>query len=60
MKSDETFEYSDDGLYPADDVYGATSDFWGDADEDDSPEAPEPGSEPGSDQRDQISRQSEP
>ena len=39
MKSDETFEYSDEGLYPADDVYGATSDFWGDEDEEDSSES---------------------
>jgi len=32
MKTDEGFDYSDDGLYPTDDIYGATSDFWGDAD----------------------------
>lgn len=39
MKSDDTFEYSDEGLYTADDVYGATSDFWGDEDEEDSSES---------------------
>ena len=39
MKPDETFDYSDDDLYPAEDVYGATSDFWGDEDEDDSSES---------------------
>jgi hypothetical protein len=41
MKSDETFEYSDDDLYLADDVYGATSDFWGDEDDEDSSESSE-------------------
>lgn len=28
----ETGENFDDGLYPTDDIYGATSDFWGDSD----------------------------
>ncbi|HEY2963479.1 MAG TPA: hypothetical protein VGJ37_13735 [Pyrinomonadaceae bacterium] len=40
MKADEGFDYSDDGLYPTDDIYGATSDFWGDADNEESSAAP--------------------
>ena len=32
MKTDEAFDHSDDGLYPTDDIYGATADFWGDSD----------------------------
>lgn len=32
MKSNETdTDWADEGIYPADDVYGATSDFWGGA-----------------------------
>ena len=34
MKQIESDE-SDDGFYPADDVYGATADFWGGSDDDD-------------------------
>ena len=45
MKSDQSVDYSDEGLYEAEDVYGATSDFWGDADEEASPAAsPQPAS----------------
>jgi len=46
MKSDQSVDYSDEGLYEAEDVYGATSDFWGDADEEDSAAAsPQPAAE---------------
>jgi hypothetical protein len=33
MKQNESDE-SDDGFYPADDVYGATADFWGESEDD--------------------------